>query len=96
MTASPITLEDVARRLFWWKTPAEALGDSNRFLAQVMTLGTIEDLRVVRQCFTDDDFRTVLAHAPPGVFDARSWAYWHQFLDLGEAPALPRRFHLNP
>lgn len=96
MLAPPSTLEDVAQRLCWWKGPEEALRDTKRFLAQVMTLGTIEDLRVVRQRFTDDDFRTVLAHAPPGVFDARSWAYWHHFLGLGEAPGLPRRFHLNP
>lgn len=95
MLPLPSTLEDVARRLFWWKTPAEALGDSNRFLAQVMTLGTIEDLRVARRHFGDDDFRAVLGEAPPGVFDARSWAYWHQVLGLGEAPALPRR-HLPP
>ncbi len=88
---APLTLDDVARRLVWWKPPAEALADSERFLAQVMTFGTIDDLSVVRQRFTDDDLRAVLFHAPPGVFDPRSWAYWHLALGLGEAPALPRR-----
>jgi hypothetical protein len=33
-------LEIVASRLFWWKSPEEALADQNRFLAQVMTYGT--------------------------------------------------------
>ena len=37
-------LEQVAKRLFWWKSPAEALADQRRFLAQVMTYGTVEDL----------------------------------------------------
>ena len=32
-------LEQVAKRLFWWKEPAEALADSNRFLAQHFRLG---------------------------------------------------------
>jgi len=30
-------LERVARRLIWWKSPVEALRDTQRFLAQVMT-----------------------------------------------------------
>lgn len=87
----PRTLEDIARRLLWWKTAEEALSDPHRLLAQVMTLGTIEDLRAARCHFSEADFRAVLANAPPGVFDARSWAYWHLVLGLGEAPELPRR-----
>ncbi len=83
-------LEQVALRLFWWKTPADALTDLNRFLAQVMTYGTIEDLAVVRRCYPDSAFRDVLAHPPAGVFDPRSWSYWHLRFGL-EAPPLPRR-----
>jgi hypothetical protein len=26
---------------------------------------------------SERDFEEVLEHAPPGVFDARSWAYWN-------------------
>lgn len=89
--AAPRTLEDVARRLVWWKTPEEAVSDPHRLLAQIMALGTVEDLRVARSRFSDADFRAVLAQAPPGVFDVRSWAYWHRVLGLGEAPELPRR-----
>lgn len=33
-------LENVAQRLFWWKSPSEALKDPICFLAQVMTYGT--------------------------------------------------------
>lgn len=83
-------LEQVASRLFWWKLPAEALADSNRFLAQVMTYGTIEDLAVVRRHFPESAFREVLANPPAGVFDPRSWAYWHVRFGL-EAPELPTR-----
>jgi hypothetical protein len=83
-------LEKVASRLFWWKTPAEALVDSNRFLAQVMTYGTIEDLAVVRRLFPENAFRNVLANPPAGVFDPRSWAYWHVRFGL-ESRELPKR-----
>jgi hypothetical protein len=84
-------LEHVASRLFWWKSPAEALEDPNRFLAQVMTYGTIEDLAVVRRHFPESAFREVLANPPAGVFDPRSWAYWHVRFGLQAPSELPKR-----
>jgi hypothetical protein len=84
-------LEEVASRLFWWKTPTEALAYPNRFLAQVMTYGTIEDLAVVKCHFPESAFREVLADPPAGVFDPRSWAYWHVRFGLEPPVELPRR-----
>jgi hypothetical protein len=83
-------LEQVARRLFWWKEPAAALAYPSRFVAQVMVYGTPEDLAVARAHFPESTFRAVLADPPPGLFDPRSWAYWHVVFHL-EAPALPGR-----
>ena len=84
-------LEQVAKRLFWWKEPAEALADSNRFLAQVMTYGTVEDLIVVGRYFPDAALREVLTHPPAGVFDVRSWSYWHLRFGLETPAELPKR-----
>ena len=84
-------LEMVASRLFWWKTPAEALADPTRFLAQVMTYGSIEDLSVVERLFPESSFREVLSNPPAGVFDPRSWAYWHVRFGLRVPAELPRR-----
>jgi hypothetical protein len=84
-------LEKVAARLFWWKSPAEALEYPNRFLAQVMTYGTIEDLAIVRHHFPESAFRAVLADPPAGVFDPRSWSYWHVRFGLEPPPAMPTR-----
>lgn len=84
-------LERVARRLIWWKSPSEALGDRKRFLAQAMSYGTPEDLAAVRRHFAESDFREVLADPPPGVFDPRSWAYWHVLFGLEPPAELPRR-----
>lgn len=86
-------LEQVAKRLFWWKSPAEALTDPHRFLAQVMVYGTPEDLAVARRHFPESAFRRVLAEPPSGLFDPRSWAYWHVVFGL-EAPAEPPRRRL--
>ena len=32
-----------------------------------------------------------LRAAPPGVFDRRSWAYWHTVLEVLPTPPLPKR-----
>jgi hypothetical protein len=84
-------LAELARRLFWWKTPEEALAGPVRFLAQVMALGTWNDLQVARRYWSDEDFRAVLRTPPPGVFDPRSWSYWHCVLGVEPVPPLPRR-----
>ena len=79
MKPFPETLEllAVARRVVWFKPPGEALADPVYFLAHVMTYGTVEDLRALEGVAGLDEFRETLDHAPPGVFDARSWAYWN-------------------
>ncbi len=87
----PPDLERLARRMFWWKTPTEALAWPRRFLAQVMTLGTWDDLHVARRYWTEADFRAVLLDPPPGVFDARSWSYWHCVFGIEPVPPLPWR-----
>ena len=84
-------LEQVAGRLFWWKSPPEALADRKRFLAQVMTFGTPEDLAIVRHHFPESAFREVLVDPPAGVFDPRSWAYWHVLFGQQPPAQLPRR-----
>ncbi|HZF09801.1 MAG TPA: hypothetical protein VFE33_13505 [Thermoanaerobaculia bacterium] len=88
-----LDLEQAARRLFWWKEPAAALADPTRFLAQVMVYGTPEDLAVAQQHFPESAFRQVLADPPPGLFDPRSWAYWHAVFGLATpGPPPGRRF----
>lgn len=97
MNALPITppLLAVARRVVWFKQPEEALADPIHFLAHVMTYGTAEDLQALNDSVGADALREVLRHPPPGVFDGRSWAYWHYRLGLtppGQpVPPLPQR-----
>ena len=87
----PPELVAVAKRVVWFKPPAVTLADDVFFLAHLMTYGTVEDLAVARQRYDDDDLRGALRNAPPGIFDARSWAYWHARLDMDPAPPRPVR-----
>ncbi|TAK52479.1 MAG: hypothetical protein EPO25_13390 [Gammaproteobacteria bacterium] len=93
MNALPATpaLLRVARRVAWYCEPHSALADPIRFLAQVMTLGTPEDLRALRGVAGIEEFRAVLERAPPGIFDPRSWAYWHVICNREPGP-LPERW----
>ena len=82
--------------LFRSKEPVDALADAVHFLAHVMTYGTVEDLRALQGIIGPDEFREVLDHAPPGIFDARSWAYWNLKCGRATAPPLPTRRGLQP
>lgn len=84
-------LRDLARRLVWWLDPDAALADPRRFLAQAMTDANLDEMRFLREVYGDDALRSVLEEPPPGVFDSRSWAYWHVKLGFDTVPPLPMR-----
>jgi hypothetical protein len=93
MKALPLTPEllRVARRVVWFEEPETALADPVRFLAHVLVFGTIQDLAALGGLVSEDDFREVLEHAPPGLFDPRSWAYWNLICGRYPPPPLPER-----
>jgi hypothetical protein len=87
-------LERLARKYLWWMKPQQVMKDPDRLIAQVMSLGTFDDARLVETTFGKERLRRALRGAAPGLFDEKSWAYWHYRLDLAEpdrVPPLPRR-----
>jgi hypothetical protein len=90
--ADQSVLHKIAEKLFWWKRPESALELLPRFLAQVMTLGTWDDVKAVERILGKEAFREVLRDAPAGVFDPRSWHYWHVVFGLPIPPPPSRRF----
>ena len=91
---TPLQIEALracAARYIWWETPDEAMGNPTRVVAQVMNLGTWEDVCHLLAVLGKEPFKEVLAHAEPGWLDARSWHYWwHRLGDLdGNTPVPP-------
>ncbi len=84
-------LLDLAPRVIWFEPPEQALAEPVRFLAYVMTYGTAQDIAVVRRYVELGDFREALDHAPPGIMDERSWAYWNVMTGRYPVPPMPRR-----
>jgi hypothetical protein len=97
MKTLPVTPElmRVARRVIWFEAPERALADPIQFLAHVMVFGTVDDLRALRGIVDEEDYREVLEHAPPGIFDERTWAYWNLVCGRSPPPPLPVRAGLR-
>src|SRR5216684_2129406 len=93
----PIPLNDetatIASQIIWFEPPSQALSDPIRFMAYAMTYAMHQEMRVLRRYVSDDDFREALDHAPAGIIDPRSWAYWNSKMGRYPPPPLPlRRF----
>jgi hypothetical protein len=84
------TLKAIAAKLIWWETPEVSLSDPRRLVAQIMNLGTWEDVKFAQSQFGLAAFRDALANAQPGWFEKRSWALWHHAFEL-PVPPLPQR-----
>jgi hypothetical protein len=86
-----LALRRIAHRLMWWQTSEFPTPQTHRLIAQVMVLGSWDDVQTVRRIFGMEAFREVLRKAPAGVFDARSWVYWHYALGVLPVPSLTQR-----
>ncbi|TVQ83943.1 MAG: hypothetical protein EA357_04365 [Micavibrio sp.] len=84
-------IADAAQRIVWFEPPEEALKDPVRFMAYAMRYATYEDMRIIRKYVSDQDFIYALNHAPPGIIDGRSWAYWNAVFGRYPAPPMPER-----
>lgn len=93
MNPIPLTpeTEKMARRLVWFEGPDEAMADPVRFMAYAMARATHEEMKILRRYVSDADFIEALDKAPPGIIDARSWAYWNSKAGRFPAPPLPQR-----
>jgi hypothetical protein len=87
----PPDLCAIAQRVIWFESAEETLRQPKRFLAYLMTFGTVEEILTARKYFSARDFEAVLADPPAGIFDVRSWSYWNGVYDRGAVPPLPQR-----
>ena len=81
----------MAQNFIWWKNPEEGAQNLIDLICRVMTLGTWEDVQELQEAVGEQKFRQALSHAPPGIFDERSWNYWHYRFGILPIPPLPKR-----
>lgn len=87
-------LKSFAAKYIWWKTPDDALRYPNRILAQVMNLGTHDDLHLLVESVDRLTLQKVILEVEAGWFSPHSWHFWHYKLGLaepGQVPSLPEK-----
>jgi len=84
-------LQEIAKRVVWFKRPEDTLKDTKLFLAHLMTYGTLREIRTALHYFSEEDFEATLNDPYPGIFDQRSWTYWNLRYHHEPVPPLPRR-----
>jgi hypothetical protein len=82
-------LRDFASRYVWWR--AEDPPSQDRVIAQVMSIGTWDDIRRLEAAYSPDELRDMLLRAQPGWMSERSWELWRGRLRAAGAGPLPER-----
>jgi len=96
MNARTALLSNFASRYIWWRD-AEPPSD-DRIIAQLINLGTYDDIRRLEAAYAPHDLRAVMLRAQPGWISKRSWSFWRARLahaGAGPIPEAPprRSFH---
>ncbi|MGC2395418.1 MAG: hypothetical protein WA579_05410 [Rhodomicrobium sp.] len=93
MRQIPLTpqIARIAKRIIWFESPVAALRDPVRFMAYAMARACHKDMQVIRRHVSWEDFLEALDRAPPGIIDARSWAYWNLRAGRYPPPPMPKR-----
>ena len=83
-------LNRLEKRYIWWNLPG-IQPEPLRLIAQVMTLGTHEDMKALEAEVGRMRLKEALLSAEPGWFTAQAWAFWHVVLELAPFDAIPPR-----
>jgi hypothetical protein len=83
-------LTAAARRIIWFKPPAEALNNPIELMTYAMRYATAEDMDLLLQHVGIEGLTEAIDARLPGIVDNRSWCYWN--LKIGRKPQpLPTR-----
>jgi transcriptional regulator with XRE-family HTH domain len=91
---STVLIKRMAQRYIWWQPPEVSARDPRRVIAQVMDIGTLEDIQALADAVGKNTLFGVLKFARPGWFRPRSWSFWHTALGpatTGRIPPIPSR-----
>jgi hypothetical protein len=87
-------LGSFARTFIWWKRPSDSVARPLRVIAQVMELGSFDDVEKLVKIVGEEALKEALRQAEPGWFSPPSWHFWHYKLgvaEIGSVPPMPER-----
>jgi hypothetical protein len=80
----------LGQRYLWWGEPSFPHSQA-RVIAQIMNLGTYEDVLRLEALVPRSAMSHVMVDAEPGWFSARSWEFWKGRLALNLPEKPPAR-----
>lgn len=82
-------VSELGRRYLWWKPVGDEAHPFERSVAQIMNMGTYDDIRRLEAVLDADLMANVMLVAQPGWFSARSWEFWRGRLSLSSSAIIP-------
>jgi hypothetical protein len=91
-------IAELGRKYIWWAPIGDKSHTPERIIAQVMNMGTYEDIRRLETALGFERLADVMLQAAPGWISPRSWSFWHGRLARETTTAIPaepprRTFH---
>lgn len=83
-------LVHLGKRYIWWSLPGVD-PDPDRVIAQVMDIGTFDDVRAMEAEVGKAKMQQVLSNARPGWFSPKSWTFWQLVFGLAKFDDIPPR-----
>jgi hypothetical protein len=82
-------LATLAQRYLWWQRPDGVSHAPVRMIAQIMHLGTYDDIRQLEALVGEVALADTMRRSQPGWFDDRSWSFWRGRLEADGQSNIP-------
>jgi hypothetical protein len=89
--ASSEFIASLGGKYMWWPAVSAAGHKNERIIAQVMDIGSYEDILRLEAVLGRERLADVMRHAAPGWISARSWDFWRGRLRAQADLELPER-----
>ena len=86
-------LAEFDRKYMWWRAVDGGSHSPERVIAQVMNLGTYDDIRRLERQFSPGQLGDIMRGGAAGWFTPRSWELWRgrlsvKGIDVADSPPL--------
>jgi hypothetical protein len=89
--ASRELIASLGAKYMWWPAVSAAGHGEERIIAQVMDIGSYDDILRIEAVLGRERLAEVMRHAQPGWISARSWDFWRGRLRAQAGLELPER-----
>lgn len=89
--AAQSLIDELGQKYLWWRPINDSPFSKDRVIAQIMNLGTYDDILQLEAALGQASLVEVMLHAEPGWLSDRSWEFWRGRLSYATGLALPEK-----